>query len=78
MLSINNISKNFPNADNHQVLKNINISIPDGEFVCILGPSSCGKSVLLYILAGFLEPSSGQIILDGNPVEKRIIRNTWF
>ncbi len=49
---------------NQCTLREIDFSVADGEFVCILGPSGCGKSTLLNILAGFLAPSSGQIVLS--------------
>ncbi len=46
-----------------RTLQDIDFSVADGEFVCILGPSGCGKSTLLNILAGFLSPTSGQVLL---------------
>ena len=50
------------------VLENINLDVSAGEFLCLLGPSGCGKSTLLNILAGFLAPSSGQVLIDGEAV----------
>ncbi len=49
-------------------LKDINLNIRPGEFVSLLGPSGCGKTTLLRIIAGFLTPSSGQILIDGQSV----------
>jgi NitT/TauT family transport system ATP-binding protein len=50
------------------VLQNIDLDVAEGEFVCFLGPSGCGKSTLLNILAGFLQPTSGQVTIDDQPV----------
>ena len=51
-------------------LDHIDMQIKKGEFVCIVGPSGCGKSTLLNIIAGFERPSSGQLMLNGTPIEK--------
>jgi len=51
-----------------EVLDDINLEVAEGEFVCILGPSGCGKSTLLNITGGFLEPSAGQVTIDGERV----------
>ena len=40
-----------------------------GEFVCIVGPSGCGKSTLLHLIAGLHSQTSGQILVDGNPIQ---------
>src|SRR3981189_622850 len=50
-------------------LQNIDLEIEQGEFVCIVRPSGCGKSTLLHLLAGLDKPTTGQVILDGNPVQ---------
>src|SRR5450432_1526120 len=49
-------------------VKNVNFNIGASEFVCIVGPSGCGKSTLLNIIAGFLTPAAGQILIGGKPV----------
>lgn len=49
-------------------IEDINFRIDEGQFVCLVGPSGCGKSTLLNILAGLETPSSGTVILNGNPV----------
>ncbi|MEN8142802.1 MAG: ATP-binding cassette domain-containing protein, partial [Thermodesulfobacteriota bacterium] len=48
-----------------KVLDDINLEFQPGEMVCILGPSGCGKSTMLRIIAGFDQPSSGQVFQDG-------------
>ena len=51
-----------------KVLDEVDLDVREGELVCVLGPSGCGKSTLLNIVAGFLEPSSGAVTIDGAPV----------
>ncbi len=46
------------------------ITVNPGEFVSIIGPSGCGKSTLLNAVAGFLKPTRGQVMVDGEPVER--------
>ncbi len=50
------------------VLEDISLDIQDGEFVCLLGPSGCGKSTLLNVVAGFLHPTSGEVVIEGEKV----------
>ena len=50
-------------------LNGANLEIQDNEFICVVGPSGCGKSTLLNILAGLLDPTSGEVLVDGKPVE---------
>ncbi|MGV2986745.1 ABC transporter ATP-binding protein [Vibrio sp. E150_011] len=54
-----------------QTLKNINLTIEDGEFVAILGPSGCGKSTSLMLMAGIYECSEGEILFDA-----KVVNNT--
>src|SRR5436190_16026950 len=50
------------------VLENVKLEVHEGEFVCLLGPSGCGKSTLLNVIAGFLSPTHGQVLIDGEAV----------
>lgn len=57
-------------ADSHQAVASTSIVIEPGEYVCILGPSGCGKSTLMNSVAGYVQPTSGEVLVDGNIVEK--------
>ena len=59
-----------PEAETEPVLRNINLHIPAGSWLCVMGASGCGKSTLLYLLARLYEPATGQIALDGVPLQK--------
>jgi NitT/TauT family transport system ATP-binding protein len=50
-------------------VKDLNLSIPPGEFFCLLGPSGCGKSTVLRMIAGFLAPSVGEVLVRGGRIE---------
>lgn len=50
------------------VLSGLNFDVSTGELVCLLGPSGCGKTTLLKIIAGFIAPSSGEVLVKGRPV----------
>jgi len=50
-------------------LDHINLQVRPGEFVCIVGPSGCGKSTLLHLIAGLHAQTSGQVLVDGHPVQ---------
>jgi NitT/TauT family transport system ATP-binding protein len=49
-------------------LEDINITVNDGEFVCVIGSSGCGKSTLLSVLGGLIPPTGGQVLIDGVPI----------
>ena len=66
MLSLKNISWSSP--DGKSVLRNLNLTIPDGKLIVITGPNGSGKTTLARIIAGIEHPMSGQIILDGEDI----------
>ena len=69
IIQVENIYKEFGSGNNCcKVLKNVNLSIEDGEFVSIMGPSGCGKSTLLYLLGTLDKPTSGIVKFAGNDV----------
>jgi taurine transport system ATP-binding protein len=69
-LTIDDISMRFdlPNGKSVQALQNVSLDIAKGELISVLGPSGCGKTTLLNIVAGFLAPTSGRIMLNGHNV----------
>ena len=68
-LTIREVTKTFQiGADQVQALRAVNLTIGKGEFVCLIGASGCGKSTLLRIIAGFEQPSSGQVSLYENAI----------
>ena len=69
MVEIQGLSKRYAVDDGEILaLSSTSVSIVDSEFVCLLGPSACGKSTLLKIVAGLIAPSSGSILIDGRAV----------
>ena len=68
-LSLRGVNMVFRRDGNEvNVLENIALDAREGEFVCILGPSGCGKSTLLNIVVGFIKATSGQVLIDDEPV----------
>ncbi len=70
-VSIRDVSMIFPGkhpGEQIDVLDNVSAEVAHGEFVCLVGPSGCGKSTLLNIVAGFLDATSGEVLVDGQPV----------
>ncbi|MBB5213853.1 ABC transporter ATP-binding protein [Parapusillimonas granuli] len=67
-LVLNNLTKRYGAAT---VVDNLTLSIRRGQFIALLGPSGCGKTTTLQMVAGFVEPSEGSIVLDGKD-----LRNT--
>ena len=69
-LSFKDVNFNyFTKNGEFQALKNLTFDIKKGEFVSIVGPSGCGKTTILSLIAGLLEPTTGQILLDGENVK---------
>lgn len=73
-LNLQDINVSYDKKNN--ILEGLNLEIEKGELVSLLGPSGCGKTTTLRVVAGFIEPTNGKFILDGNdmtkvPVHKR-------
>ena len=67
LIELKGLTKNY---DDQQVLKGIDLNIYENEFLTLLGPSGCGKTTTLRIIAGFEEPSSGEVLFDGIDMTK--------
>src|SRR3546814_7182133 len=69
MTLVRSVSVAYPTADGPmRVLDGIDYEIRQGEFVSVIGPSGCGKTTLMNIVAGFVQPTEGQVLLDGRPI----------
>lgn len=67
-LECKNLCKRYDKSRN--VIDNLNLQIPEGKIVGLLGPNGCGKSTLIKMAAGLLQPTSGEILICGQPVSE--------
>ena len=71
LLQFNELGKVYPTPSGpYPVLEGVNLAVQEGEFVCVIGHSGCGKSTLLNMVSGFATPTSGQVLLRGQPIRK--------
>ena len=68
MLQAKHISKTFFSKTDTEAISDVSIDVRENEFLILLGPGQCGKTVLLNILAGLMKPTTGEILLDGTPM----------
>ncbi|MEV0995935.1 ABC transporter ATP-binding protein [Nonomuraea sp. NPDC050202] len=69
-ISFRDVVKTYPMKDDtFTALDHVSLDIADREFVTVVGPSGCGKSTLMSMAAGLVEPTSGEVLVDGSPVD---------
>ncbi|WP_426198592.1 ABC transporter ATP-binding protein [Pseudomonas sp. DC3200b2] len=70
-LKVEGVSLRYPTPDGGEfyALENVSLEVKEQQFAVLVGPSGCGKSSLLYLTAGLAEASSGQILVNGRPVD---------
>jgi ABC-type nitrate/sulfonate/bicarbonate transport system ATPase subunit len=70
-IEVRGLKKTFPSDKGPlPVVDDVSFTVGDGEFVAVVGPSGCGKSTLMNMMAGFVRPDSGAVIIDGVPRSK--------
>ncbi|CAI0463299.1 unnamed protein product [Linum tenue] len=75
-IEFENISFHYPSRESVQVLQHVNLTVHPGEVIAIVGLSGSGKSTLVNLLLRLYEPTTGQILIDGIPLQELDIR--WF
>jgi nitrate/nitrite transport system ATP-binding protein len=71
ILTIEGVSKVYPTPKgSYTVLEGVDLTVNEGEFVCLIGHSGCGKSTLLNMVAGFNRPTTGEVKLQDQPITK--------
>lgn len=66
MIVLEQVSKRY--GQHQPILQGLCLHLIEGQFTCLLGPSGCGKTTLLNLIAGFIKPTSGQVLLDGQQI----------
>ena len=72
ILEVKNLKKEFEDL---KVIDNISFSVEKGEFLILFGPNGCGKTTLLKLIAGLIEPTSGDVLLHGENLKKKLNHN---
>ena len=68
-IEVKGLTKNFGEL---KVLNNISFNVKKGEFICVVGPTGCGKTTFLNLLTRLIEPTSGDILIDGKPADPKV------
>jgi NitT/TauT family transport system ATP-binding protein len=69
-IELRGVTKRFPTADGgtYTALKDLDLSVDDGEFCAVVGPTGCGKSTTLTLVSGLEQPSAGEVLVEDKPV----------
>ena len=79
LLKVDQLKKTYTRGDQQvEALRNVSLSIESGQFVAIMGPSGSGKSTLLHMMGGLDRPTSGQVILNGEAIDRLDDRELSF
>ncbi|MEL6439740.1 MAG: nitrate ABC transporter ATP-binding protein [Cyanobacteria bacterium J06621_8] len=71
LLSITDVSKIYPTPKGpYPVMEGVNLTVKEGEFICLIGHSGCGKTTLLNMVAGFTQPTDGSVYLGGQMITR--------
>ena len=68
MIEFRNVTKSYKN---NEVLRNINFTIYDGEIVVLVGPSGCGKTTTLKMINRLIDPTEGEILINGENIREK-------
>jgi len=79
-LVVNNLSMTYRTENGTQVhaLEDVTFTLRTGGLLVVVGPSGCGKTTLLNIIAGFLAPTRGKVLLDGRQISGPGANRGWF
>src|SRR5690606_14634688 len=71
MLEIRNLTKMYGEGEEaHLAVDNVNLKVKQGEFVVLIGPSGCGKTTTLKMINRLVDPTSGEILINGTPTSR--------
>ena len=71
LLEFNNVNLTYQTEECETVaLKDVSFSVSEGEFIALVGPSGCGKTTILSLISGLIKPTSGEILIKGNRIDK--------
>ena len=79
LLELRQVTQTYRSGERQFIaLQNVNLSLGEGEFVCLFRPSGCGKSTLLRIITGLQRPSEGEVLSRGKPLRESTLMQPLF